>query len=58
MRSYIIGGSRCRIECSVDGKIAYLEFDQKYEKYVTDSYDGFLVLVLPMAMKKSYQHRD
>ena len=41
------------IECSIDNKIAWLKFNKNYLNYVQDTYDGFLVLILLIAMKKN-----
>ncbi len=41
-----------KIQCFIDNQIIYIEFSNDYkDKYVLN-YDGFLLLVLPVAMKK------
>lgn len=41
------------IECLIDKKNGWLKFDKSYLEYVQNTYDGFLVLVLLIAMKKN-----
>lgn len=41
------------IECQVDTKNAYLKFNKSYLQYVQNTYDGFLVLILVIAMKNN-----
>ena len=42
-----------QIECSIDNKKGWLKFDKSYLGYVQNTYDGFLVLILLIAMKKN-----
>ena len=41
-----------QIECLIDKQIGWLKFDKSYLEYVQNTYDGFLVLILLIAMKK------
>ena len=41
------------IECLIDNKKGWLKFDRSYLGYVQNTYDGFLVLILLIAMKKN-----
>ena len=42
-----------QIECLIDNKKGCLKFDKSYLGYVQNTYDGFLVLILLIAMKKN-----
>ena len=42
-----------QIECLIDNKKGWLKFDKSYLGYVQNTYDGFLVLILLIAMKKN-----
>jgi len=42
-----------QIECSIDNKKGWLKFNKSYLGYVQNTYDGFLVLILLIAMKNN-----
>ena len=41
------------IECLVNNNKAWLKFNKSYLSYVQNTYDGFLVLILLVAMKNN-----
>src|SRR5690349_765857 len=43
--------NKCRVECTIDDKIIFIEFDDTWTNYVTETYDGFLIVILPIAMR-------
>lgn len=47
--------NKARLQCFINNKKAFIEFDKTYLPYVTTNYDSFLIMALPIAMK---DHQD
>ena len=52
LKKRILKQKRGRLECLLDDQKVFLEFNLSYLPYTTDTYDGFLVWLLPLAMKE------
>jgi len=46
-------GTTSKICCDVDDKVLWYEFPAIYEKFLVDTYDCFLIAILPIAMKQN-----